>query len=98
MLVRALEPTAGLGLMRARRGVDDVRRLCAEPGRLCRALGVTGTHDGQALDGPPFRVEDRPGLVAIAAGPRIGVTRGADTPWRFGLAGSPFLSRRFAPP
>ena len=100
VLVRALEPTAGLGLMRARRGTDDVRRLCAGPGRLCRALGVTGAHDGLALDGPPFRVEGRSGPVAVevAVGTRIGVTRAAATPWRFGLAGSPFLSRRFAPP
>ena len=98
VLIRALEPTAGLERMRTRRGTDDVRRLCAGPGRLCQALGVTGAHDGLALDGPPFRIEGRSGLVEIAAGPRIGVTRGADTPWRFDLAGSPFLSRRFAPP
>ena len=98
VLVRALEPTAGLERMRARRGVDDVRLLCAGPGRLCQALGVTGAHDGLALDDPPFRLEDRSGPVEIAIGPRIGVTRGVSTPWRFGLAGSPFLSRRFAPP
>jgi DNA-3-methyladenine glycosylase len=59
---------------------------------------VTGAHDGLALDGPPFRVEGRSGPVEVAVGPRIGVTRGGDTPWRFGLAGSPFPSRRFAPP
>ena len=98
VLVRAVEPGAGLELMRARRGVADPRRLCAGPGRLCRALGVTGAHDGLPLDEPPFRIEGRAGPVEVAAGPRIGVTRGADTPWRFGLARSPFLSRRFPPP
>ena len=98
VLVRALEPEVGLELMRARRGSEDVRRLCAGPGRLCQALGVSGAHDGLALDGPPFRLEARSGAVEIAVGTRIGLTRGAGTPWRFGLAGSRFLSRRFAPP
>ena len=98
VLIRALEPEVGLELMRARRGLEDVRRLCAGPGRLCQALGVTGVHDGLALDGPPFRLEARPTAVEVAVGTRIGVTRGADTPWRFGLAGSRFLSRRCTPP
>jgi DNA-3-methyladenine glycosylase len=98
VLLRAVEPEAGLGLMRARRGVGDVRQLCAGPGRLCQALGVTGAHDGLALDEPPFRIEGRTGPVEIVTGPRIGITRGVDAPWRFGLARSPFLSRRFAPP
>lgn len=95
VLIRAVEPTAGLDAMRQRRGVEDVRRLCAGPGRLCQALGVTAAHDGLPLDRPPFRLEGRSGPVAILVGPRIGISRGADTPWRFGLAGSPFLSRRF---
>jgi DNA-3-methyladenine glycosylase len=94
VLIRAIEPTAGLEVMRARRGVEPVRQLCAGPGRLCQALGVTGAQNGLALDGPPFRLEGRSAAVAIAVGPRIGITRGAETPWRFGLAGSPFLSRR----
>ena len=80
-----------------RRGIEDVRRLCAGPGRLCEALGVTGMHDGLALDGPPFRLEARAAAVEVVVGTQIGLTRGADTPWRFGLAGSRFLSRRFAP-
>lgn len=97
VLVRALEPTAGLGVMRARRGTDDdVRRLCAGPGRLCQALGVTGAHDGLPLDEPPFVLEAGPGPAEIVEGVRIGVTRGAETPWRFGLRGSRFLSRPFA--
>ena len=96
VLIRAIEPVVGLAVMRVRRGIDDPRRLCAGPGRLCQALGVTQAHDGRALDAPPFRIEARPESVEIAVGPRIGITRGVETPWRFGLAGSPFLSRRFA--
>ena len=95
VLIRAIEPITGIDVMRQRRGVDDVRQLCAGPGRLCQALGVTGAHDGLVLDQPPFRLEGRAGPVEIVVGPRIGITRGADTPWRFGLAASRFLSRRF---
>lgn len=95
VLIRALEPRAGLSTMRARRGIENVRQLCAGPGRLCAALGITRQHDGRALDEPPFQFLARAAPVEIAAGPRIGITRGADTPWRFGVAGSPFLSRRF---
>ena len=76
---------SGLEAMRARRGLKDVRQLCAGPGRLCQALGVTGAQNGLALDEPPFRLEGRSAAVAIAVGPRIGITRGAETPWRFGL-------------
>ena len=96
VLIRALEPRRGLAAMRARRGPGDPRRLCAGPGRLCAALGIGREHDGCPLDTPPFAMHGRTGAVEIVAGPRIGITRGADTPWRFGIAGSPFLSRRFA--
>jgi DNA-3-methyladenine glycosylase len=98
VLVRAVEPTIGVEAMRARRGTDDLRRLCAGPGRLCQALGVTGEQNGLPLDVPPFRIEDRSRSVEVVVGPRIGITRGVGTPWRFGLSGSPFLSRRFAEP
>lgn len=94
VLIRALEPTTGIDLMRLRRGdVSDLRQLCGGPGRLCQALDVTGSLDGHPLDAPPFRVEERPGPVPVAAGRRIGITRGIDTPWRFGLSGSRYLSR-----
>jgi DNA-3-methyladenine glycosylase len=95
VLVRALEPTHGLETMRARRGVVDVRLLCSGPGRLCQALGVTGAHDGLPLDEPPFELLAGETGVEIAVGPRIGIRRAADRPWRYGLARSRFLSRGF---
>jgi DNA-3-methyladenine glycosylase len=94
VLVRALEPTHGLEIMRARRGLDDERLLCAGPGRLCQALDVSRAHDGLALDEPPFRIDARDTDVDVVAGPRIGITRAADRPWRYALAGSRYLSRR----
>lgn len=93
VLIRALEPTGGVDVMRERRGVSDSRRLCSGPGRLCQALGVTGALDGRPLDTPPFVVEGRPRPVQILAGRRIGITRGVETPWRFALSGSEFLSQ-----
>jgi DNA-3-methyladenine glycosylase len=96
VLIRALEPAAGLDRMRERRGVADARQLCRGPGRLCQALGVTGAMDGLPLDRPPFLLGARMTAVPdILVGPRIGITRGVGTPWRFGLAGSAFLSRPF---
>ena len=95
VLVRALEPTAGIETMRERRGLDDVRALCSGPGKLCQALAVTRDHDGLPLDAPPFQVLPRNGKPNIVVGPRIGITKAVDQPWRFGLAGSPFVSRRF---
>ena len=95
VLIRVLEPTDGVEAMSARRGTTDLRKLCSGPGRVCQALGVTREHDGLALDRPPFRLLCSPGARPIAAGFRIGITKGVDTPWRFGLKGSPFLSRTF---
>jgi DNA-3-methyladenine glycosylase len=95
VLLRALEPVLGLEEMRARRGVADPRLLCSGPGRLCQALGVTREHDGLPLDEPPFELRPRRTTPEIARGPRIGITKAADLPWRYGLAGSRFLSRRF---
>jgi DNA-3-methyladenine glycosylase len=95
VLIRALAPTAGLAEMRARRGIEDARLLCSGPGRLCQALGITREHDGLALDRPPFELRARTGELAITVGQRIGITKAAEKPWRYGLAGSPFLSRPF---
>ena len=97
VLIRALEPTHGLEEMRRRRGLEDERLLCAGPGRLCQALAITREHDGLPLDRPPFRLEPRTEPPEIARGPRIGITRAADLPWRYGLAGSRFLSRPLRP-
>jgi len=92
-LVRAIEPIHGTETMGQRRGLDDVRLFCAGPGRLCQALAVTGAHDGLRLDHRPFELIGRDGPVDVVAGPRIGLTRAQDRPWRFVLAGSKFLSR-----
>lgn len=95
VLIRALEPLAGIEAMQARRGMEDLKKLCAGPGRLGQALGISKAHDGCGLDDPPFRVISRPAPVEIVTGMRIGITKGVEAPWRFGLAGSPFLSRPF---
>jgi DNA-3-methyladenine glycosylase len=94
-LVRALEPTTGLEEMRERRGLDAPRALCSGPGKLCQALGITRVLDGLPLDEPPFSILARESEPPLVVGPRIGITRAVEQPWRYGLAGSPFLSRRF---
>lgn len=96
VLIRALEPTRRLDVMRDRRGTTDLRKLCAGPGRLCQALGVTISHDSLSLDEAPFALLPRAAAPSIVAGPRIGITRAAEKPWRFGWEGSSFLSRPFA--
>jgi DNA-3-methyladenine glycosylase len=95
VLIRALEPTRGLDVMRRRRRLEDVRLLCAGPGRLCQALGVTREHDGLPLDRPPFVLTAPGDDVELVTGPRIGITKAVDRPWRYGLAGSRFVSRPF---
>jgi DNA-3-methyladenine glycosylase len=97
VLIRALEPTAGLPLMRRRRGLSDVRLLCAGPGRVCEALKITAAHNGLALDEPPFALFARTEEIEVVAGPRIGITKAAEKPWRYGLKGSAFLSKPFRP-
>ena len=96
VLIRALAPTRGLAAMRRRRGVADERHLCSGPGRLCQALGISAAHDGLALTEPPFRLLARTDEVTVAVGPRIGITKAADNPWRYGLSGSRFLSKPFS--
>ena len=95
VLLRALEPAHGVGEMRARRDLDKPRLLCSGPGRLCQALAVTGEHDGLPLNRPPFELRARKGEPEVVTGPRVGITQAADLPWRYGLAGSPYLSRGF---
>ena len=98
VLIRALEPTAGLEAMAGRRGLSIPRLLCAGPGRLTQALGLDLAHNGLPLDAPPFRLTPREFDPPIIAGPRIGITRAAGTPWRFVLEGSRYLSRPFPRP
>ncbi len=93
VLIRALEPLAGLDLMRERRGVADERLLCSGPGRVCQALAITRAHDGLPLDAPPFRVIPAERPLEVRSGPRIGISKALDVPWRFTLAGSRFISR-----
>jgi len=95
VLIRALEPTAGLERMVERRGTAELRLLCSGPGRLAQALGVTRALDGRMLDAPPFIVLPGDAPAEVMTGPRIGITKAADKPWRFGLRGSPFVSRPF---
>ena len=95
VLIRALEPLAGLSAMRRRRGAIDDRLLCSGPGRLCAALGITGSHNGLALDALPFQLFARAGRPAIVIGVRIGITKAAERPWRYGLKGSRYWSRPF---
>jgi DNA-3-methyladenine glycosylase len=93
VLLRALEPTAGLEAMRERRGVEDPRLLASGPGRLTRALGISGTHDGLDLSQPPFELEPPLAKADVVASPRVGITHATDNPWRYSLAGSTFVSR-----
>ncbi|HJZ60958.1 MAG TPA: DNA-3-methyladenine glycosylase [Miltoncostaeaceae bacterium] len=96
VLLRALEPRTGLELMRARRGPVPDRLLCAGPGRLAQALGVDASLNGVALSGDgPLRVLAATASVRVVRGPRIGITRAAERPWRLGVAGSAYLSRPF---
>jgi len=98
VLIRALEPLRGLDIMRARRGLQELRLLCSGPGRVGQALGITRALDGSRLDRPPFEVFAADEPAEVIAGPRIGISKAVEVHWRFGLSGSRFLSRRFADP
>jgi DNA-3-methyladenine glycosylase len=95
VLIRAIEPRSGIAAMQKRRGLEGLRLLCSGPGRLCQALGVDISFDGLPLNRPPFRLVLPPEPAATANGRRIGITRAVDQPWRFGLAGSRFVSAKF---
>ena len=96
VLIRALEPRVGLEQMAQRRGLSDPRLLCSGPGRLGQALGITLAHYGLPLDRPPFFVAAPDEATESLVGPRIGISKAVDAPWRFGLVGSRFLSKPFA--
>ncbi|MCM2441079.1 DNA-3-methyladenine glycosylase [Agrobacterium vitis] len=95
VLIRALAPSQGVDVMQARRGDVAPRFLCAGPGRLAQALGITVQHDGLPLALPPFQLLAAKVRPSVAIGPRIGITKAVDHPWRFGLAESKFLSKPF---
>jgi DNA-3-methyladenine glycosylase len=100
VLIRALEPIAGIETMRLRRGVSgrslpNERLLCAGPGRVGQALGLGPQHDGLRVDRAPFEFVPSPTAAPLLVGARIGISKAVDKPWRFGMAGSPFLSRPF---
>ena len=95
VLIRALEPTHGLAVMRRRRGLPDARALCSGPGKLCEALGITIAHSELPLDQPPIALFARKQKPEIVAGIRIGITKAVELPWRYGLKGSKFLSKPF---
>lgn len=93
ILVRALQPMQGLAAMKRRRGLTEERQLCSGPGKVCEALGVTHKHNGLPLDKAPFELRARAEDCEIVSGVRIGITKAADLPWRYGLKGSRFLSK-----
>jgi len=98
VLLRAIEPLAGLDQMRARRGLEDERLLCSGPGRLAQALGITRADNNLPLDGAPFTLlagDQAADVPTVLTGPRIGISKAMELPWRFGLAGSRFLSKPF---
>ncbi len=96
VLIRALEPTDGVDLMRRRRGIDRIEELCSGPGKLTQALGIGLDLNGVPLGGGPIQVLPRADdwrEPVIVTGPRIGITKATEHPWRFCVAGSPFVSR-----
>ena len=96
VLIRALEPLEGLDLMRERRGLERREDLCSGPGKLTQALGIELDLNGSDLVGGPITIEPPPAdwpPVELIEGPRIGITKAAELPWRFSVAGSPFVSR-----
>jgi DNA-3-methyladenine glycosylase len=95
VLIRALEPTTGIAAMIERRRQNDLRMLCSGPGRLGEALGVTPGLNGMRADRAPFRLQAAGQRRRVVSGPRIGISKAMDLPWRFGLAGSRYVSRPF---
>jgi len=100
VLIRALEPLAGIGLMHERRGVAEEEQLCSGPGKLTQALGIELDLNGTDAIAGPLRVGPRPPEweeVGIVIGTRIGITKAAELPWRFCAAGSRSVSRPWPP-
>ncbi|WP_375408075.1 DNA-3-methyladenine glycosylase [uncultured Methylobacterium sp.] len=97
VLIRAIEPRSGIDAMERRRGLSSPRLLCAGPGRLTQALGITDAHDGRAVGSAGFSILTATEPLAVIADRRIGITQAVDQPWRFLAAGSRFVSRPARP-
>ena len=95
VLIRALQPTHGIPLIRRRRRLHDQRSLCSGPGKLTEALAITAAHNALPLDAPPITLYARVGRADVVSGIRIGITKAMELPWRYGLKGSRFLSKPF---
>lgn len=95
VLIRALEPVTGIETMAERRSTRDHWLLCSGPGKLCQALGVTRDLNGRSLAAAPFELAPAPAGIDVVSGPRIGISKAVDVPWRFGLAGSRWVSKPF---
>ncbi|KMY85956.1 DNA-3-methyladenine glycosylase II [Candidatus Paraburkholderia calva] len=95
VLIRAIEPLTGIDAMRQRRGLEPLKLLCSGPGRMAQALDITHAKNGMSLFEAPFHIEPPEEAYDIMCGPRIGITKAMDVPWRFGLAGSKFFSKPF---
>lgn len=95
VLIRALEPTDGLEVMRIRRNLSSILLLCSGPGRLCQALAITREQDGQSLMKAPFSIKQNRATAKVVSGRRIGITKAVEAPWRFGFEYSAFLSKKF---
>jgi DNA-3-methyladenine glycosylase len=96
VLIRALEPTEGIELMRDRRGRNEIEELCSGPGKLTEALGVDLSLNDADLFEPPFELSEPVGEWAgfeVVTGPRIGITKAAELPWRYCVSGSRYVSR-----
>jgi DNA-3-methyladenine glycosylase len=96
VLIRALEPAAGIEQMRRRRGQRRDEELCSGPGKLTEAVGVGLGDNGASLTTPPFALLPREGAwkgVEVAAGPRVGISKATENPWRFFAVGNRFVSR-----
>lgn len=94
VLIRAVEPLEGIPLMQERRKVEDLRKLCSGPGKLCQAFGISTAENGLPVAGD-FAIHDAPPIpdADVLAGPRIGIRHDTELPWRFSVKGSPYLSR-----
>lgn len=96
VLIRAIQPTHRLDVMRERRALEAEKLLCSGPGRLGQALAITPELNGRSLSQLPFVLLPPMTAVEVVCGPRIGISKATDLPWRFGLAGSPYVSKPFS--